>query len=168
MGVHLSGLAGEMDFLLLPAAKGRGGVEAIGTSVSAQIQQTLARYSVAAGSAVEFFRDAAPVRCGQDAFDEVYQVRVTPERIAVCPIDTSLAKKILEWPNDATVPKEILAWRDPFGLHLSAHLPGPPNWSAIAHFLTIADELCARLPERISTAAPTKLGDHILSRYLES
>jgi hypothetical protein len=167
LGLHFARLGGEMDFAVVPRIEGVGtGVHTL--RLSPNVQARLAAFSSAAANAAGFFRDAGEASGGLPAFDAAYKILVLEQRITQSPIDSALAQRILNWPVEAIVPKEVLAWREPFGVHLHAHLPGTPNWATITHFLAIAEDLCARLPAPVATSVPRSFWDRMLGRILEN
>jgi hypothetical protein len=167
LGLHFASLGGEMDFAIVPREEGAGtGVHTLRLSPNAQAR--LAAFSSAAANAAGFFRDAGETFSGLPAFDTAYKILVLEQRIKQSPIDSALAQRVLNWPVEAIVPKEVLAWREPFGAHLHAHLPGTPNWATITHFLAIAEDLCARLPAPVTTSVSKSFWDRLLARILEN
>jgi len=156
-----------MDFAVVPRERG-GGSSLHTLRLSPSVQARVAAVSCAAANAAGFFRDAQEALSGLPAFDAAYHILVLAQRIKQSPIDAALAQRVLNWPAEAITPKEVLAWREPFGVHLHAHLPGTPNWATITYFLAIAEDLCARLPAPVATSAPPKFWDRVLARILES
>jgi hypothetical protein len=127
----------------------------------------VAAFSGAIGSAWSFFRTRKSSRAGSlAAFDARYEVLVLPKQIQKQPVDAALGQRALSWPADAIAPHSMLAWRDPFGLHMQARLPGPPNWSRVSYFASLAEDLCARVPAPQSLPAPPTLFDRAVGRIL--
>jgi hypothetical protein len=49
-------------------------------------------------------------------------------------------------------------WRDPFGFHVQARLPAPPNWVTLHRLIDLAADIARRLlradPHRENPASP--------------
>jgi hypothetical protein len=159
-------LGGEVDLAVLPREAGRGDAVLRG-AIPAGAKARVAAFSGAIGSAVELFQNAQELPSGLPAFDARYEVLVLPKQFQKQPVDTALGQHALSWPADAIAPHSMLAWPDPFGLHLQARLPGPPNWSTVSYFASLAEDLCARVPAPQSLPAPTTLFDRAVARILK-
>jgi len=168
LGLHLARLGGEMDFAVFPREPDGHSLGNLASRLSPRMQARVAEFSPSAASAAGFLRDALDTPSGLPAFDATNRILTLANRFGQNPIDSALAERIMKWPADAIAPKEVLTWRDPFGVHLHAHLPGTPNWATITHFLAIAEDFCARLPTPVPTSAPNGFWDRLLARLLES
>jgi hypothetical protein len=158
-------LGGEVDLAVLPREAGHGDAVLRG-AIPVGAKARVAAFSGAIGSAVELLQNAQELPSGLAAFDARYEVLVLPKQIQKQPVDAALGQRMLSWPADAIAPHSILAWRDPFGLHLQARLPGPPNWSTVSYFASLAEDLCARVPAPQSLPAPPTLFDRAVARIL--
>jgi len=157
-------LAGEVDLAILPREGNNS--SPLGAGIPPGIKSRAAALSTAFASAAVFFRDSKELLSGLPAFDAAYHVLVLPSRFTHPLLDSALAARVLHWPAEAMAPHSVLAWRDPFAFHLLAQLPGPPNWPAVTHFLSIAEDLCARLPAPAAPAAPPTFADRLVARIL--
>jgi hypothetical protein len=158
-------LGGEVDLAVLPREAGHGAAVLRG-AIPEGAKERVAAFSGAIGSAVEFFQNAQELPSGLAAFDARYEILVLPKQIQKQPVDAALAQRVLSWPADAIAPHSILAWRDPFGLHMQARLSGPPNWSTVSYFASLAEDLCARVRAPQSLPAPPTLFDRAVARIL--
>jgi hypothetical protein len=165
LGLRVPILGGQVDLAVLPREAGHGDAVLRG-AIPAGVEARVAAFSGAIGSAVELFQNAQELPSGLAAFDARYEVLVLPKQIQKQPVDAALGQRVLSWPADAIAPHSVLAWRDPFGLHLQARLPGPPNWSTVSYFASLAEDLCARVPAPQSLPAPPTLFDRAVARIL--
>jgi hypothetical protein len=161
-------LGGEVDFAVLPRTTGANSSVAVSSNLSIRVDSRLGRFSTTLASAVEFFRHARELPSGNPAFDNAYQVLALPNQIQQSPLDATLVDRVLHWPANAIAPHSVLAWRDPFGLHVEARMPGPANWAAVSYFVGLAEDLCARLPGPLVPAQSPKFLDRIINRVLTS
>jgi hypothetical protein len=158
-------LGGEVDLAVLPREAGRGNA-LLRSAIPAGAKARVAAFSGAIGSAVELFQDTQELPSGLPAFDARYEVLVRHKQFQKQPVDAALGQRALSWPADAVAPHSMLAWRDPFGLHLQARLPGPPNWSTVSYLASLGEDLCARVPAPQSLPASPTLFDRAVARIL--
>lgn len=116
------------------------------------------------GTAAGLLQDSREVATGDTAFDAAYRVLVSGPPPARPPVDSALAARILDWPVDAVALHSMLVWRDAFGLHLQARLPATPNWPVVSYWLSLAEELIARIPPPTPAAAPPGIVDRLAAR----
>jgi hypothetical protein len=158
--VRFPEMAGEPDVAILPRSAGRSsGITLRG--VSPDIQAKVAAFSGLAASAIKLIREGKESPSGCAAFDKMYQVSslgVSWQSL----VDARLAERIISWPNDIVALHTLLAWRDPFGFYLEARLPAPPNWATISYTMSLAEDLCARLPAGRTVAQPKGVLDQFL------
>ncbi|MFN7998998.1 MAG: hypothetical protein U0Q18_35580 [Bryobacteraceae bacterium] len=165
MEIRFPALAGEVDLAIYPRGEEGGSLpEALPSGAEAK----LARVSATAASAVAFLRDATEVPTGVSEFNARYRVMTLAHRTGKFEIEPALAERMLRWPVGATAPHSVLAWRDPFGLHVQARLPGPPNWTAVSHFEAMAEDLSVRVPAGQTAAVAPGLLDRVVGRLLGS
>ena len=100
------------------------------------------------------------------AFDSAYRILTLSQQSNRMPVDQSLAGRIVHWPEASVSPHSILAWRDPFGFHFQARLPGPPNWATVAYLVELTEDLIKRLPPP-SPVAPSGVVDRTVARFLQ-
>jgi hypothetical protein len=165
LAVRFPSLGGEMDFALLPRGDRGLSLTQLGQTVSPGMERRVAAFSGAAGSAINFFRDARILPI-QAVFDATYEMLALPQKIQKPPIEPGFTDRVLNWPADSVRPHSVLAWRDPFGLHFHARLPGPPNWATVAYCLALAEEFCERVPPPEMSPNPPKLADRFIARIL--
>jgi hypothetical protein len=139
-----------------------------GPWIAPSIESRIAVFSHAAASGIGFLRDAHEVPSGLAAFDAVYQVLAGPDYLHQPPVDASLAQRLLIFPADAIPPRSVLAWRDPFGFQMQARLPAPANWATVCHLVTVAEELCIRMPRPVTSLDAPPLIDRVIGRILGS
>jgi len=168
LGLRIPKLGGETDTAIFPRDSGRRDSVLLTTRLSPSMQARVAVFSGTVAGAVTFFEHAREFPSGLPAFDKACQILALPERVQEAPIDAALAERILHWPADTITGHSVLAWRDPFGLHFQARLPAPPNWATITYFLTLAEDLCARLPSPVPAPTPSGFVDSIVARFLQS
>ena len=159
-------LGGEVDLAMLPrGATGSGSatkpanLQAVPPAVEARV----AAFSGTAASAIRFFQESTEAPSGDANFDSAYRVLTLSPNASHSLVDAELAKHMLHWPADAMTPHSLLAWRDPFGFHLLARLPGPPNWPTVSYFTSLAEEFSARVPAPQISPRPVGLVDRIVA-----
>lgn len=167
MGLTVPCLGGLTDFAILPRGPHEFNGGGLASMLSPALQNKVARFSGTLAGAAEFLREASEFPTGLPAFDTKYQILSRPERVCGSTIGNRISEGILEWPPDSVVPRALLIWRDPFGLHLIARLPGPPNWLTVAHFVELASDLCARIPVPEKGPAPRGFVDRLAARFLQ-
>lgn len=159
LDLRFPALGGETDIVILP----RGGGP-LPSALPAAIEARIAKFSGTLAGAARFLRDAHEVPSGVVAFDAAYEVRAKQD---ACPtVDAGLAERILSWPADAVAPHSMVAWRDPFGFHLNARLPGPPNWATVAWLASVGEECTARLPAVVAMPPPSGWVDRVIAGFL--
>ena len=160
--VNLPELAGRPDFAMFP----RGGHDHdFANQVAAltpQFRAKLAKFSSTAVDAISMAEDSAEAPAGWPDFDRDYRVMMRKGKSG--PVDSTLARALLEWHQGAVIPKESMAWRGPFGLHYEAHLPGPASWATVAHAVEIAQQLARRLPAAEPAPKPSGMIDGLLAK----
>jgi len=166
LGVRVAILGGEVDFAMLPRGTSHGFAAASGT-ISPRMEARVAAFSGAIASGLDFFQNAQELPSGLAAFEAAYELLVLPNQFSKPPVDAALGERILHWPADTTTPHSMLAWRDAFGLHVDARLPAPANWGAVLHLASLTEDLCARIPAPLQSAAPPTLFDRAVARILE-
>lgn len=168
MGWRVPDLGGQIDFAILPRDARDSRSALLASGLSPALQQRITGFSGTLASGVEFFHDAREFPLGVTAFDSAYQVLGNPKRIRETPVDRFVAEKILRWPAEAIPPHAVLIWRDPFGLHLVARLPGPANWSTVEHCAGLANDLSLRLPAPEISPAPRGFVDRLAARFMRT
>ena len=168
LAVRFPTLGGEMDFAVMPRGDRGPGLSQLAKGVTPSMEKRVAAFSGAAESAVVFFRDARSIQSGCAAFDAANEMLALPEKMRKPPFEPSLAERALRWPADSVQPHSVLAWRDPFALHFLVRLPGPPNWAAVAHAVSLAEELAQRMPPPEMSPNPPNAVDRIIARVLGS
>ena len=158
-------LAGEPDFAILPRETQSTDSVARQRTVPAATETRVAAFSSTLASAIGFLQGAREFPTGVLPFDERYEVLALPSQQKP-PVGAPLAEQILRWPAESIAPHSILAWRDPFGFHLKARLPAPPNSFTVLHFVGIAETCTAAIPPSAKEAAPSGLLDGLLARFL--
>jgi hypothetical protein len=157
-------LAGEPDVAILPRNAGReSGVTLRG--VSPDIQAKVAAFSGLAASAIRLMREGKESPSGWAAFDKVYQVcslGVSWQPL----VDARLGQRIVTWPSELVALHTLLAWRDPFGFYVEARLPAPPNWATICYAVSVAEDLCGRLPAGRTVDQPKGIVDQLVMGIL--
>jgi hypothetical protein len=164
-------LGGKVDLLMLPRdATGPGSatkpasLQAIPPAVELAIQARVAAFSGTAAGAIHFFQESREAPSGDANFDSAYRVLALSPNASHSLLDAELAKRMLHWPADTMTPHSLLAWRDPFGFHLLARLPAPPNWPTISYLTSLGDEFSARVPAPEISPGPVGLVDRIAAR----
>ena len=168
LGLRIPALGGEVDFAILPRDSDGRDFALAGSAVPPGVENRLAALSGAAASAIGFFRDAREFQSGLSAFDAAYHILALPRHISHPPVDPALAGRFLSWPADAIAPHSVLAWRDPFGFHIHARLPGTPNQATVTYFVALAEDFCARIPAPAMSPAPSGFVDRLVARFLRS
>lgn len=170
-------LAGEQDFSIEPrehsppastlpdSVPPRPG--SLGPSMPDGVESRVAAFSEVFAGEIGFYRQARELPSGQSAFDAAYRILVLPERIRRSPVDAALADRMLNWPANAIRPNSLLCWRSPYGLHLQARLPGPPNWQTVSCLLALGEEMITRIPPPEMAAAPHTLIDCVVARFMK-
>jgi hypothetical protein len=162
LALRIQALGGEADFAVLP--RNDAGQAPLGRGVPAGMASSEAAVNGAVASDLMFFRDAQEVPSGLAAFDAAYRVLALPRLFAKPPLDPALAERVVHWPAGATAPHSIQAGRDPFGFEIQARLPEPPNWAAVSYFVSLAEDLCTRLPAAVTPSSPATLVDRLVRR----
>jgi hypothetical protein len=165
LGLRVPMLGGEVDLAMLPRGSGHG--LTVGGVISPKVEARLAAFSGAIASGMEFFQNAEERPSGLAEFDAAYEVLVLGKQFGQPPVDVSLGREILSWPAGAIAPRSVLAWRDPFGFHVQARLPGPANWNTVCYLTSLAEAMCARVPAPVSSAVPLTFVDRAIARILE-
>jgi hypothetical protein len=130
------------------------------------LEARVAAFSGTAAEAIRFFQESKELPSGDADFDSAYRVLMLSPDTAHSLVDAALAKRMLHWPADAITPHALLAWRDPFGFHLQARLPAPPNWPTVSYLASLADAFSARVPAPGIPAGPVGVVDRIAARFL--
>jgi hypothetical protein len=153
-------LGGEPDVALFPRSAGRDyGVKLRG--VSLDVQAKVAAISGITASAIRLMREGKESLSGFAPFDKAYQVSFLG--VSWQPlVDARLAERIISWPNDAVGLHTLLAWRDPLGFCVEARLPAPPNWATICYVVSLAEDLCVRLPGGRTVGPPRGIVDQLV------
>jgi len=168
MSLRIPRLAGKPDFALLPRDTHGTGTTGIRPRLSPETENRVAKFSGTLAGAIEFFESAQEFPLGLSSFDAAYSIVGIPGKIREGLVDSRIADKILRWPADAVAPRAVLAWRDPFGLHLTARLPGPGSWGTVTHFVDLAGDLAARLPVPEMLPAPAGFIDRLTARFMRT
>ena len=168
LSVRFPGLAGATDFAIYPK-DGRDSalMAAVAYGFEAATIERFARTSGTLAGAIEFIGKAREQPSHLESFDDAYRISVVPSFGDRTPVDIELAGNILHWPANTVAAHSILAWRDPFGLHLRARLPAPPNWATIKYLLSIGEGLLARLPAAIPVPEPSGAVDKMIAGLLK-
>lgn len=171
-------LAGEQDFSIEPRERSslastspasvppRTG--SLGPSMPEGVESRVAAFSDVFAGEIGFYRQARELPSGLPAFDAAYRILVLPEQIRRSPVDAALADRMLNWPAKAIRPHSLLCWRSPYGIHLQARLPGPPNWATVSYLLALGEEMIARIPPPELAAAPRTLIDRVVARFMKT
>ncbi len=164
-------LGGTVDLAMLPrdsttpgSASKPANLQAIPPAVEMAIQARVAAFSGTAAGAIHFFQESSEAPSGDANFDSAYRVLTLSPNASHSLVDAELAKRLLHWPVDAMTPHSLLAWRDPFGFHLLARLPAPPNWPTVSYFTSLADEFSARVPAPEISPGPVGVVDRVAAR----
>lgn len=161
-------LGGVPDMAILPRDHGPSDIRALASEATPEITAKVANLSGIAADAVDLLKNAPENPSGLAEFDRAYLVTVAKDRFRVPLVDADLATRMLEWPTEAVKAHSVLAWRDPFGLHFQARLPGPPNWPTVSYFRELAEFLIVRVPA--GTVPPETHGivDKLAEKFLRS
>ncbi len=166
MRLRIPGLAGPKDFDISPRDPKDRSSGLVGARLSPRAEARVAAVSGTLADAIEFNALAREIATGAPAFDAAYRVQILPDRFSHSPIDSGLAKQMLEWPGDAIRPVALLVRRDSFGLHLEVRLPAMPNWSTISWLLALAESLSVKLPAQEQDSVPSGFVDRVVNRFL--
>lgn len=131
------------------------------------VESRVAAFSEVFAGEIGFYRHASELPSGQPAFDAAWRILVLPERIRRSPVDAALADRMLNWPANAIRPNALLCWRSPYGIHLQARLPGPPNWQTVSYLLALGEEIITRVPPPEMSQAPHTLIDRVVARFMK-
>lgn len=167
LGLQFPTLAGRADLSILPRDAARRGSTQIESDILPALADRVAKFSQVAAETNGLLQAGREFPSGLPAFDRAYQTLVLPERLAQSPVDAALADRILHWPEDTITPHSLLVWRDPAGLHFQARLPAPPTWTTVCYFLTLAGDLCLRLPAPDVPVTEPTIADRLIARVLE-
>lgn len=156
-------LAGEPDVAVLP--RSAAGRDFAPRGIAPEMQARVEAFSGLGASAIRLLEQGKETPSGVAAFDAAY--RVLRLGVSWQPlVDAKLAERIIAWPTEAYALHAMLAWRDPFGFHMQARLPAPPNWATICYVVELADDLCARLPAGKMAGPPKGILDQFLAGIL--
>jgi hypothetical protein len=133
-------------------------------AIESAVEARVAAFSGTAAGAMHFFQESREAPSGDANFDAAYRVSTLSPNASHPLVDAELAKRLLRWPADAMTPHSLLAWRDPFGFHLLARLPAPPNWGTVSYFTSLAEEFSARVPAAEISPGPVGVVDRIAAR----
>lgn len=161
-------LGGTTDLAILPREHGPGDIRALASEATPEATARIAKFSGIAADAVEFLKDAPESTSGFAAFDSVYRVTAKTDRFRMPLVDADLAKRMLDWPSEAVKAHSVLVWRDPFGLHFQARLPGPPNWLTVSYFHDLAERLIARVPAGTLSPEAHGIVDKLAEKFLRT
>lgn len=159
-------LAGEPDFGVLPRKGDRGDFGGMAARISPEMQKKIEVFSGTAAGAIALMRDGKEMPSGEAGFDAAYRVMALPGVFREGPVGVGLGEKIMKWPADAVAAHSILAWRDPFGLHVQARLPGAANWGTICYGVEIGEELADRIPAGRLSGEPRGVADRAATWFL--
>ncbi len=159
-------LGGETDIAITPRDADDQRLRAAARSLTPETGSRIAAISQAFAGAARFAHDAHEVPSGCGEFDQRYEVLVAPQHSGHSIVSAELAKRIVNWPTDALRVYSVVAWRDPFGFVFEARLPGPPNWATVSYFLSLANDLVARLPVAAVPSQERTLVDRAVARLL--
>lgn len=168
LGLVFPTLGGQEDFAIEPREAGSRRSVSLGPAMPAGAEHRLAAFSEVFAHKIGFYREATELLTGVPAFDAAYRILALPHRLRQSPIDTAFAERILYWPADAIRPHSMLSWRDPYGLHIEARLPAPPNWAAVSHLAALGEDLVPRVPPPVLSPPGRTLLDRTLDRLLKS
>lgn len=167
LGVRFPALGGKEDFALDPREPRTPIAAASASAISKSMDSRIAAFSQVLADEMEFHREGGELLSGVPAFDATYRILGLPSQLRASPVTPALAARMLNWPGEAVQPHSMLSWRDPFGFHFQARLPGPPNWAAVYQVVSIAEELASLMPPPISSPAST-LADRVAARFSRS
>lgn len=159
---HVRELAGATDFALVPRGEDDLRVKGMASNVPAAWKERIAQWSGAFAGAIGFAEQHAEAPAGWPPFDAKYSVLVRPGQHG--PVDSTLARRIVEWPAEAGAVKEVVSWRGPFGFLFEARLPGMANWATVNYVAGLVEEMVQRLPPAEPTAAPSGFLDKMMEK----
>lgn len=163
LSLRFTELAGEPDVAVLP--RSAAGRDFAPRGVPPKLKARVEAYSGLAASAIRLLEEGKETPSGLATFDAAY--RVLRLGVSWQPlVNAKLAERIMAWPTEAYGLHALLAWRDPFGFHMQARLPAPPNWATIYYVVELADDLCARLPAGRMAGPPKGIVDQFLAGIL--
>ena len=165
LGAVIPGLAGDADFSVMPRDPAKPSAAIHPSDISSEVQASVGRVSGALAGELQFLGNSQEVPSGSTEFDTAYKTLIVPRQFSRTLVDARLAEQMLNWPKDAVTPHSVLAWRDPFGVHVQARLPGPSNWAAVLHLLSIAEQFSMRLPAPLPSPSPRTLLDRVVARF---
>ena len=145
VGVRFPTLGGEQDLLIEP----RAGANKLKTIEAGAARKAIERVETFSSTAAGFARTMqleSSALAGCPDFDAAYRIAGPPAASGGSLIDPDIARRFLNWPPHAIQPHSLLVWRDPYGLHVQARLPAPPNWAALHHLIDLATDIARRLP----------------------
>ena len=158
---HFRELAGATDFALVPRGKDDANLKQL-EAIPAVWRERIARWSGVFGGAIGFVEKHAEAPAGWPPFDAMYCVLVKAGQNG--PVDSRVARQVMEWPAGAVAAKEVAAWRGPFGFHLEMRLPGMANWATVEHAASVVEEIVKRLPPAEPAEAPRGFVDKMIGR----
>ena len=159
---HLRELAGATDFALVPRGKDDLNLKVMATNLSPAWRERITRWSGAFGGAIGFVEEHAEAPAGWPPFDAMYRVLVKPGQNG--PVDSRLARQIVEWPAGTVAAKEVVAWRGPFGFHFEVRLPDLANWATVEYAGNLVEEMVRRLPPAEPTETPSGFVDKMIEK----
>jgi hypothetical protein len=168
LGLRFPMLGGEEDFAVEPRKTGLHGSASLGPPVTAGVERRVAVFGEVFARKIGFYREAKELLSGVRNFDAAYQILALLDRIHQSPVDTTLAERILRWPADALQPHSMRSWRDAYGLHIEARLPGPPNWATVSYLVALGEDLIARVPPPAPSPPARTLIDRTFDRFMRS
>ena len=168
LGLRFPALGGVPDMAILPRERGPRDLSALASQVTPEGLAKIAKFSGTTAEVAELLKDAPESPSGLADFDGAYRVATSKDQFRAPLVDSTLAKRILEWPPDTVKAHSVLAWRDPFGLHFQARLPGPPNWGTVSYFLELAEVLIARIPAGTVPSETHEIVDKLAEKFLRS
>ena len=168
LGLKFPTLAGEPDVAILPRDDKPGDIKSMAAQATPEALGKIAKFSGTAADAVQFLRDAPESPSGLAEFDRAYQAMAPNNHFRAPLVDANLAKRILEWPPNTVGAHSMLAWRDRFGLHFQARLPGPPNWETIRYFLEVSEALTQRIPAGSMPSEAHGFVDKVVEKFQRS
>lgn len=165
LGLLFPMLGGKEDFAIEPRGSGLRASTSLRISATTDAERRVAGLSEVLSREIAFYRQARELSSGSPEFDAAYQILVLPDRAQQSPIGPALAERMLCWPKAAVQAYSIRSWRDPYGVHVQARLPGPPNWAAVSYFVAIAEEMIPHLPPPVPSAPARTLLDRIFAHF---
>ena len=159
LAIRFPALGGIQDFALEPRDSGPSATT-IASAITPSLESSMARFSPMLAGKAEFFRDAREMPTGSAPFDAAYRVLTRPD-LPRSPLTPALAARMLAWPATAVQPHSVMAWRDAAGFAFQARLPRSPNWPAVSHVISVAEELASRMPPPTSSPPPSTFVDRV-------